>query len=171
MSVSWLPGSTATAGGGGFAEDLNCSLGAGASYGPPDLPAPVTLAECFGHCRADPKCDAVRVNWFTIPGNWTAVKVGCGLRGGVDLAKCTVQTPVYHPSAHTVQYANHLPLNCFTTSHLVQSSVNNQVISQSIWTSSDLCRYSTFALDAPNKTQLVIAASEPTIIEPIPVVR
>jgi hypothetical protein len=121
VSVSWLPGSMATNGSGTFAEDLNCSLGAGASYGPPDLPAPVTLAECFGYCRVDPKCDAVRVNWFTIPNNWTEMKVGCGLRGGVDLAKCSIQAPVY-TSPHTVQY-------------------------------------STFALDATNKSQLVIAVT------------
>ena len=63
---------------GTFAEDLNCSVGAGATYGPPDLPAPVTLAECFRHCREDPECDAIRVNWFTIPNNWTEMKVGCG---------------------------------------------------------------------------------------------
>lgn len=132
VSVSWLPGSTATDGAGTFAEDLNCSLGAGASYGPPDLPAPMTLAKCFGRCRVDPKCDAVRVNWFTIPDNWTEMKVGCGLRGGVDLAKCVVQTPVYHPSAHTVQY-------------------------------------STFALDAPNKSQLVIAVT--AVSGYLPVVR
>ena len=119
VSVSWLPGSTATNGSGTFAEDLNCSLGAGASYGPPDLPTPVTLAECFGHCREDPKCDAVRVNWFTIPSNWTAMKIGCGLRGGIDLAKCTIQAPAY-PSPHSVQY-------------------------------------STFAVDATNRSQLLIA--------------
>ena len=53
----------------------------------------------------------------------TELKVGCGLRGGVDLAKCAIQTPVYNrsdgtPLAHTV-------------------------------------RYSTFAVDAPSKSQLV----------------
>lgn len=119
VSVSWLPGSTATNGSGVFAEDLNCTLGAGASYAPPDLATPVTLAECFSRCRAEPRCDAVRVDWFTIPMNWTEMKVGCGLRGGVSLRECTVQAPVY-ASAHTV-------------------------------------RYSTFALDAPNRSQLVVA--------------
>jgi hypothetical protein len=105
VSVSWLPGSTATNGSGTFAENLNCSLGAGASYAPPDLPAPVTLAQCFDHCQADPKCDAVRVDWFTIPKNWTTMRIGCGLRGGVDLAKCTVLAPVYPPRSGTVQYS------------------------------------------------------------------
>lgn len=131
VSVSWLPGSQATNGSGVFAENLNCSLGAGATYAPPDLPAPVTLAKCFSHCRADPQCNAVRVNWFTIPSNWTAVKIGCGLRGGVDLANCAIQAPVY-TRAGTVQY-------------------------------------STFAVDAPSKSQLVVATS--ALAGYLPVVR
>ena len=119
VSVSWLPGSSATNGSGVFAENLNCSLHAGASYAPPDLPVPVTLADCFSRCRGDPHCDAVRVDWFKIPANYSAVKVGCGLRGGVELAKCTVQDPVYSRPG-TVQY-------------------------------------STFAVGAPEKSQLVVA--------------
>ena len=79
VSVSWLPGSTATNGSGVFAENLNCSLGAGATYAPPDLATPVTLAECFTQCRADPKCDAVRVDWLSVPlDNWTKTEVRCG---------------------------------------------------------------------------------------------
>ena len=131
VTVSWLPGSQATNGSGVFAENLNCSLGAGASYAPPDLPAPVTLTECFSHCRVDPQCDAVRVNWFTIPSNWTSVKIGCGLRGGIELASCTVQAPVYS-RVGTVQY-------------------------------------STFAVDAPSKSQLVVAVT--ALAGYLPVVR
>ncbi len=131
VTVSWLPGSQATNGSGVFAENLNCSLGAGASYAPPDLPAPVTLTECFSHCRVDPQCDAVRVNWFTIPNNWTSVKIGCGLRGGIELASCTVQAPIYS-RVGTVQY-------------------------------------STFAVDAPNKSQLVVAMT--ALAGYLPVVR
>ena len=52
VSVSWLPGAHITA---DFANDLNCSLGAGATYAPPDLAEPVLLGECFDLCRADAK--------------------------------------------------------------------------------------------------------------------
>jgi hypothetical protein len=125
VSVSWLPGSTATEiwKANSFAEDLNCSLGAGASYAPPDHPTPVTLAECFSLCQQDPQCDAVRVDWFAIArNNFTQSRIGCGLRGGVtDRTKCAIQAPVF-ARPHTV-------------------------------------RYGFFAVDAPMKSQLVIAVT------------
>jgi hypothetical protein len=68
VSVSWLPGTNVTS---VFAADnLNCTLGAGATYAPLDLPETVTLDECFSRCRSDPQCTAIRVDWFTIPNNW-----------------------------------------------------------------------------------------------------
>ena len=49
VSISWLPGTKVSS---DFAADnLNCTLGAGATYAPPDLPHTVTLDECFTHCR------------------------------------------------------------------------------------------------------------------------
>ena len=92
----------------------------------------MTLAECFSLCRADPKCDAIRVDWFTIPNNFTAMRVGCGLRGGIDLAKCAVQTPISAQSPHAVQYT-------------------------------------TFSVDAPAKSQLVVATV--ALVGYLPVVR
>ena len=129
VSVSWLPGTNISS---DFASDsLNCSLHHGATYAPPDLPAPVPLDECFSHCRADPKCEAVRVDFFSVPQDWTAPKVGCGLRGGIDAAQCAVQAPVSKRS-HTVPYT-------------------------------------TFAQDAPDRSQMVVAIT--AIAGYLPIVR
>lgn len=85
----------------------------------------MTLTECFSHCRTDPKCDAIRVDWFTIPANFTAMKIGCGLRGGIELAKCATQTPI---------------------------SYDNRTAPQP-----SAVQYTTFAVDAPVKSQLLVA--------------
>ena len=84
-TASWLPGAPPLGNG------LNCSGGAGASYAPADLDEPVPLLECFARCKTDPKCDAVRVDWLAVQQNWSARRVGCGLRGGIELENCTVQ--------------------------------------------------------------------------------
>lgn len=107
MSVSWLPGAAASEiwRSNDFAEDLNCSLGAGARYAPPDLPTPMPLAECFSLCEREPRCDAVRVDWFAVArANFTHDQVGCALRGGVNRTMCAVQAPVY-ARPHTVRYS------------------------------------------------------------------
>ena len=99
--MSWLPGTNISS---DFGEDsLNCTLGAGAAYAV-DLDKPVPLTECFSLCRADPKCEAIRVDWFSLPANWTAFNVGCGLRGGIDVANCGRMTPYDPMRPHTVPY-------------------------------------------------------------------
>ena len=75
VTASWLPGASV------LVNELDCSLGAGASYSPADLPGPVPLAECFLRCKEDQKCDAIRVDWWPVQQNWSARHVGCGLRG------------------------------------------------------------------------------------------
>ena len=127
VSASWLPGTTVTS---DFANDLNCSLGFGASY-EDRVVTPVTLHDCFGMCEADSECDAVRVDWWSVPRNWSSCEVGCVLLGGIDSDKCIVQKPVLQ-AAHSV-------------------------------------RYSTFAREAPDKAQLVVAVV--ALVGYFPVVR
>ena len=74
----------------------------------------------------------MRVNWWTLNANWTALKVGCALRGGVDVTSCIVQKPTLKAVDHSVQY-------------------------------------STFAVDAPAKAQLVVAI--PALVGYLPIVR
>ena len=82
VTASWLPGADL------LVNEIDCTLGAGATYAPPDLP-PMSLPNCFRRCEADAKCDAVRVDWWPVEKNWSARHIGCGLRGGVDQATCT----------------------------------------------------------------------------------
>jgi len=128
VSVSWLPGTNISNDFG--SSSLNCSLGAGATYAV-DLEQPVPLDQCFSRCADDPKCEAISVDWFQIPKNWTELNIGCGLRGPIDVTKCTVQAPVGQ-GAHTVQY-------------------------------------SAFAVDAPIRSQMVVAV--PALAGYLPVVR
>ena len=118
VSVSWLPGTNIT---GDFGtNNLNCTLGAGAQYSV-DLTEPVPLDTCFSRCQADLKCEAIRVDWFVLPANWSELNIGCGLRGGIDVSKCAVQTSQFK-AAHTVPY-------------------------------------STFAVNAPARSQMVVATT------------
>ena len=118
VSVSWLPNTTIASDFG--SDNLNCTLGAGATFAI-DYQQPMKLSECFSHCRSHEQCDAIRVDWFTLPRNWTTPRVGCGLRGGVNVSQCAVQHP-QSDRAHTV-------------------------------------RYTTFAVDAPELSQLVVATT------------
>jgi hypothetical protein len=98
VTASWLPGSSV------LVNEFDCSLGAGASYAPPDLPTPVPLADCFQRCKEDPKCDAIRVDWWSVQEDWSARHVGCGLRGGIaNASKCT-HAP-HHNNSINVRYS------------------------------------------------------------------
>ena len=85
VEASWLQGTSVLSNG------LDCSLGAGAQYSPPQLSEPIPLAECFQLCAADPKCDAVRVDYWGVLKNWTLRNIGCALRGGIVSNKCKYQ--------------------------------------------------------------------------------
>lgn len=115
VTASWLPGASV------LVNELDCSLGTGASYALPDLPEPVPLAECFQRCKEDHKCDAIRVDWWPVQQNWSARHIGCGLRGGIaNVSKCA-KAPHHN------------------------NSIN--------------IRYSMFAIDASDKSQLAVAIS------------
>jgi hypothetical protein len=101
VTASWLPGASA------FENGMDCSMGAGATYAPPDFPEPIPLAECFERCEADPNCSAVRVDWWAMEANWSTRYIGCGLRGGVNQSACTMWYPCAerHNNSCNVRYS------------------------------------------------------------------